>query len=131
MSEAWSWASELKAIRVARSASRGAGDVAEVVLVGPGKGNAMGPDFWNEVPTVFERLDRDDSIRVVVVYGQGGNFSYGLDLMAMMGTLGPVFSGPQMAPERTKLLALVEDMQRAFNRIASCKKPVIAAVAGW
>ena len=24
--------------------------VAEVVLLGPGKGNAMGPEFWQEMP---------------------------------------------------------------------------------
>src|SRR6266571_3834265 len=115
MSETWSWAGELKAIRVARSSARA--DVAEVVLVGPGKGNAMGPDFWREVPEAFERLDADESLRCIVVHGQGGNFSYGLDLMAMMGNLGPMLAGPQMAPERTKLRALVLEMQRSFNRI--------------
>lgn len=129
MSDTWTWASEHKAINVARSGARP--DVAEVVLRGPGKGNAMGPDFWREVPEAFERLDRDESIRAVVVHGQGGNFSYGLDLMAMMGSLGPLFSGPQAAPERTKLLDLIEDLQRAFNRVSACRKPVIAAVSGW
>src|SRR5207245_11482583 len=33
--------------------------------------------------------------------------------------------------ERSSLLVLIEDLQRAFNRVASCKKPVIAAIAGW
>ena len=27
--------------------------VAQVTLVGPGKGNAMGPAFWAEMPEVF------------------------------------------------------------------------------
>jgi len=128
MSEGCSWASDLKAVRVARG---GHGNVAEVVLVGPGKGNAMGPDYWRDAPIAFERLDKDESVRAIVVYGQGGNFSYGLDLIAMMGTLGPMFAGPQMAPERTRLFELVAEMQRSFNNIASCRKPVIAAVAGW
>lgn len=26
------------------------GHVATVTLLGPGKGNAMGPDFWRELP---------------------------------------------------------------------------------
>ena len=105
--------------------------VAEVVLLGPGKGNAMGPDFWREMPSAFEALDRDPAVRAVIVRGDGGNFSYGLDLMAMAGEMGPLISGPQMASERQKLLDLVGDLQRAFNRVAECRKPVIAAVAGW
>jgi enoyl-CoA hydratase len=51
--------------------------------------------------------------------------------MAMMGTLGSMLAGPQMAPERTKLRELVFEMQRSFNRITSCRTPVIAAVSGW
>ena len=36
-------------IRIERSEG-----VAEVVLIGPGKGNAMGPDFWREMPELFQ-----------------------------------------------------------------------------
>ena len=33
--------------------------VAEVTLTGPGKGNAMGPDFWAEAADLFAQLDAD------------------------------------------------------------------------
>ena len=33
--------------------------VAQVTLIGPGKGNAMGPAFWAELPEVFTELDAD------------------------------------------------------------------------
>jgi enoyl-CoA hydratase len=105
--------------------------IAEVVLVGPGKGNAMGPDFWREVPLAFEEIDRDASVRAVLIRGSGGNFSYGLDLMAMAATLGPLVAGAQMAADRQRLLDLIVDLQRSFNRVAECRKPVIAAIAGW
>ena len=62
------------------------GPVAQVTLVGPGKGNAMGPDFWRELPRVFKDLDADPEVRAVVLTGGGGNFSYGLDLPTMLGT---------------------------------------------
>src|SRR5258707_11647218 len=110
MSESRVWAGEYKSIRVARSSARA--DVAEVVLVGPGKGNAMGPDFWREMPLVFEELDRDGSVRAVLVRGEGGNFSYGLDLMAMGGAMGSLIAGQQMAADRQRLLDLVGDLQR-------------------
>jgi enoyl-CoA hydratase len=63
------------------------GHVAQVTLVGPGKGNAMGPAFWAEMPEVFAKLDADRDVRAVVLTGSGKNFSYGLDLPAMGGSL--------------------------------------------
>ena len=105
------------------------GAVAEVVLTGPGKGNAMGPDFWREVPDVFTALDGDGEIRAVIVYGAGGNFSFGLDLMTMTGDIGA--RGANLAAERTQFLEKLYDLQRAFDRVFACRKPVIAAVTGW
>ncbi|MFD1047498.1 hydantoinase B/oxoprolinase family protein, partial [Kibdelosporangium lantanae] len=43
------------------------GPVAEVTLLGPGKGNAMGPDFWRELPIVFRELDADRDTNVLLV----------------------------------------------------------------
>jgi enoyl-CoA hydratase len=105
--------------------------IAEVTLTGPGKGNAMGPDFWREMPEAFAAFDRDESVRVIIVRGDGDNFSYGLDLAAMMGDLGSHFGGKNLARERTRLLDLVGEMQKAFDNVAACRKPVIAAINGW
>jgi enoyl-CoA hydratase len=105
--------------------------VAEVALAGPGKGNAMGPDFWREMPGAFAALDRDEEVRAIIVRGEGENFSYGLDLAAMMGDLGSHFGGANLAAERTRLLDLINDMQQAFDKVESCRKPVIASVNGW
>lgn len=54
--------------------------VAQVTLIGPGKGNAMGPAFWSEMPEVFHALDADREVRAIVITGSGKNFSYGLDV---------------------------------------------------
>lgn len=106
------------------------GGIAEVVLRGPGKGNAMGPDFWREMPLVFAALDGDPEVRCVLLRGQNGHFSYGLDLPAMMRELGPLLGGDGLAATRTKLLELIGAMQKGCDGVASCKKPVIAAVSG-
>lgn len=103
--------------------------IAEVVLTGPGKGNAMGPDFWREAPEVFAALDRDRDIRAVVVYGSGGNFSFGLDLTTMTGDIAA--KGANLAAERTEFLDKLYELQRAFDRVFDCRKPLIAAVTGW
>ena len=106
--------------------------IAEVVLTGPGKGNALGPDFWREMPEVLRALDADDAVRVILLRGDGAHFTYGLDLMAMTETLGPLILGEgNLALERTKLLQLIEKMQAATEGLARCRKPVLAAVHGW
>ncbi len=106
--------------------------VAEVVLRGPGKGNALGPDFWRECPAVFDALDADPGVRAVILRGANETFTFGLDLRAMMIDLGPLLAGGELlAASRTKLLAKVKELQQAADSIERCKKPVIAAIAGW
>jgi enoyl-CoA hydratase len=107
------------------------GHVAEIVLIGPGKGNAMGPSLWRELPLAIEALDQDASVRVMLVRGEGAHFSYGLDIVAMMSELGPLLSGENLAASRTGLLDLITRMQRAFDAIADRRKPVLAAITGW
>ena len=104
--------------------------VAEVILLGPGKGNAMGPQFWEECPRVFRALSQDDEVRAIVVRGAGGNFTFGLDLKAMAPTLGALVFGEGLAKDRTRLHGLVHELQASFDAIAACKKPVIAAISG-
>lgn len=104
--------------------------IAEVVLLGPGKGNAMGPAFFRELPELFTALDRDDAVRAVIVRGDRGVFSYGLDLKAMAPSLMPHLGPGNLAAERSRLLDLITDMQRGFDAVERCRKPVIAAIAG-
>jgi len=104
--------------------------VAEVRLVGPGKGNAMGPAFFRELPSVFTELDRDDAVRAVVVSGDKGIFTYGLDIKAVASELMPLLAPGNQAKERTRLLDLIMEWQRGFDAVERCRKPVIAAVAG-
>lgn len=105
--------------------------VAEVTLLGPGKGNAMGPDFWRELPLVFGELDADDDVRAIVLTGSGANFSYGLDLPAMMGSWAELLGGNALAKPRTDFLTEIRTLQAAVSSVAECRKPVIAAISGW
>lgn len=104
--------------------------VAELILTGPGKGNAMGPAFFAELPRAIDELEADASVRVIVLRGQNGIFTYGLDLKAMVPTLAPFVGGQNLASERQKLLDLIVRLQEGFRRVEKCRKPVIAAIAG-
>lgn len=105
--------------------------VAEVTLLGPGKGNAMGPAFWSELPQVFAALDADPQVRAIVLTGSGNNFSYGLDLAAMGGSLSAVLADGASARARSEFHSLVLRMQSAISAVADCRTPTIASVHGW
>lgn len=105
--------------------------VAQVTLLGPGKGNAMGPAFWAELPTVFAELDADPEVRAIVITGSGKNFSYGLDLPAMGGLLAPVVAEGALARPRSEFHATVLKMQQSITAVADCRTPTIASVHGW
>src|SRR5690606_34021743 len=107
------------------------GHVARVTLIGPGKGNAMGPAFWRELPEVFTRLDEDQNVRAIVLTGSGKNFSYGLDLPAMGDSLAGVMGPDASARSRAEFHATVQRMQAAINAVADCRTPTIASVHGW
>jgi len=66
-----------------------------------------------------------------VLTGAGKHFSYGLDLPAMAGDFGAVLADGAKAKVRTDFHDLIKRMQAGINAVADCRKPVIAAVAGW
>jgi enoyl-CoA hydratase len=106
-------------------------NVAQVTLIGPGKGNAMGPAFWAEMPEVFAKLDADRDVRAIVLTGSGKHFSYGLDLLAMGGSLSEVLAEGATARPRADFHAMILRMQGAINAVADCRTPTIASVHGW
>ena len=117
---------------VALDVQRLAGGVVEVTLLGPGKGNAMGPDFWAEMPGLFRALDADESVRSVVITGSGANSCFGLDLAAYGSLWGSMLSEDGgLARPRTKLHDQVRAMQSGLDALAECRKPVVAAITGW
>ncbi len=103
--------------------------VAHVLLRTGAKGNPLGPDFWRELPETFDALSIDPSVRAIVLSGDGPHFTYGLDLPKMMGDLGPMLQGG-LADTRAQLQQTIFRLQRSVTSIATCRKPVIAAVHG-
>ncbi|PKM40885.1 MAG: enoyl-CoA hydratase, partial [Gammaproteobacteria bacterium HGW-Gammaproteobacteria-1] len=86
----------------------GQGAVAELVLLGPGRGNAMGPDFWRELPQAVAQIEADDAVRAIIVRGSGEHFSYGLDLPAMAAQLQPILGNG--AAGRAAIITLARQM---------------------
>ncbi|MGI9666134.1 MAG: crotonase/enoyl-CoA hydratase family protein [Acidimicrobiia bacterium] len=113
------------------------GHVATVWLDRPESLNAFAPGFWEDLPKIMDALSEDSETRAVVIAARGRAFTAGIDLKAF----GPSFisggADPQGDSQPTsdvaKRLALfnsIKRLQRTFTSIASCAKPVIAAIHG-
>jgi len=106
-------------------------NVAQVTLIGPGKGNAMGPEFWAEMPVVFAELDADPEVRAIVLTGSGNNFCFGLNLLTMGNTLSDTMSGEVSAKPRADFHTHLKDLQHSISAVADCRTPTIASIHGW
>jgi len=117
--------SDLKSLRIDRLEDR----IAELVLLGPGRGNAMGPDFWRELPAAVAELNADPALRCLIVRGEGQDFTYGLDLPGMAQHMGPMLQDG--AAGRAAIVRTATDMVAGFDALSAGRLPVIAAVDGW
>jgi enoyl-CoA hydratase len=106
-------------------------NVAQVTLIGPGKGNAMGPEFWAEMPVVFAELDADPEVRAIVLTGSGNNFCFGLNLLTMGSTLSDTMSNDVSARPRRDFHAHLKTLQQSISAVADCRTPTIASIHGW
>ena len=105
--------------------------VATLSLIGPGKGNAMGPEFWEEMPAAIAELDAHDDVRAIILRGSGKQFTYGLDLPRSAPLFMGMFQGEYSAKQRTEFRNMVLRWQNAATCLETCSKPVIAAIHGY
>ncbi|WP_213880107.1 crotonase/enoyl-CoA hydratase family protein [Pseudomonas sp. dw_358] len=103
--------------------------IAHVQINRPHKLNAMNAPFWSEIIEIFQALDEDDSVRVVVLSGAGEHFSAGIDLMLLASVASEL--GKDVGRNARLLRRKIVQMQAAFNAVDHCRKPVLAAVQGY
>ena len=106
------------------------GPVATLWLDNAERRNAMGPDFWDDLPRAMHTLSDDAAVRAVVLAARGPSFTVGLDLKAMGPLLLQHAPNGSDAQRRRALFREVKRLQAAISAVADCLKPVIAAVQG-
>lgn len=97
------------------------GALAWVTLSHPGRLNAITVSMWEQLRSVFEALAADDSVRCVVVRGEGGNFAAGADIREFPRVRGDL---AQVRHYHQQVLA------PALAAVADCPHPVIAQIDG-
>ena len=104
------------------------GPIAIVSMNRPDKANGMTPDFWADLPRLMSELDRDETVRVAVIRGEGRHFTGGMDLAAFADIAKLFESEPGRAAYAMRDTIL--RLQDAFNAVERARFPVIAAVHG-
>ena len=99
-------------------------NIATITLNRPEKLNALSDKMAEELPDVFDAVDKDDDVRVVVLTGAGRAFCTGADIQERFLT---------NIEERKK--GIVTDVTRGFTELgclalAKVRKPVIASING-
>ncbi len=97
------------------------GKLGWIVFDQPQRRNAISSEMWAAMPDAARELDEDDSVRVVVLRGEGDEaFVAGADIS-------------EFGQQRTGDRARDYDVQnaRAFAAIATIRKPVLAMIHGF
>ena len=94
------------------------GKVGVVTLNRPQALNALSPELMRELASALDAFEGDDKVGCMVVTGSDKAFAAGADIKAMR--------------EKSYMDVFKEDFITAeWERISRCRKPVIAAVAGY
>lgn len=105
--------------------------IAWVYLNRPEKKNAMGPAAWTEIIPIFDDIQKDDTILVAILAGEGRDFTAGIDLIAIADALPSLKAWDMNAGARIKLFKTIFPMQDTMSCIERCSKPVICAIHGF
>ncbi|MBL7855419.1 MAG: enoyl-CoA hydratase/isomerase family protein [Cyclobacteriaceae bacterium] len=91
--------------------------VALIELNRPKELNALNPQLMGELRDSLVRLDKDDTVRAIIITGNERAFAAGADIK-------------QMA-DKSAIDMLVLDQFSTWDQIRKVKKPIIAAVSGF
>ncbi len=119
MSSAISVEDYRKAYRSLAFADLGEG-ILEMVLAAEGRLNAADADMHRDLSRVWRAIDDDSAVRVVLVRGEGGNFSAGGDFSLI----------EEMIADDETLLRVWREARDLVYALIDCDTPVVSAIEG-
>jgi enoyl-CoA hydratase len=94
--------------------------ILELVIANKGRVNAATESMHRDLASVWRAIDVDDAIRVVVVRGEGANFSSGGDFDMI----------ERMIDDEATLLRVWKEASDLVYNLINCSKPVVSAIRG-
>ncbi len=101
--------------------------IAHVIFSRPHKANALNKRAWEEMKVIFEDLNRNADVRVILLSGAGKHFCAGIDLEMLM-NVGDFASKGCESRKRERFINTLKYLQSCVNAIEQCRKPVLAAI---
>ena len=101
--------------------------VATVWLNRPEKLNAISRQLWDGIPRIFNALDTDDEVHVIILAGRGRASTVGIDL-EFLSELGE--ASAESGDSESSLHETIKYLQAGVSAVATERTPVIAAIHG-
>lgn len=92
----------------------------ELVIANEGRLNAATEAMHRELALVWRSIDADDAVRVVLVRGEGPNFSSGGDFNMI----------ERMMDDEATLIRVWKEASDLVYNLINCSKPVVSAIRG-
>lgn len=94
--------------------------IARLTLSQPARRNALNAAMWAAIPNIMTELAVDETIRALIITGDGDHFAAGADISEF----GALYSTSESAAK------ISADIQNAFRAIAAFPMPTIAMIRG-
>jgi enoyl-CoA hydratase len=94
--------------------------ILELVIANKGRLNAATEAMHRDLALVWRTIDTDDAVRVVVVRGEGSNFSSGGDFDMI----------DRMIEDEATLIRVWKEASDLVYNLINCSKPVVSAIRG-
>jgi enoyl-CoA hydratase len=104
-------------------------NIATVILNNPKKANSINITMWGEIRSVFTSLTANSNVKACIIKSNGKHFTSGININYLQ-TIMEKTKEQDQADQANFLYKIIKEMQEAFNAIANCNKPVIAAIHG-
>jgi len=106
--------------------------IVECKLNRPGKLNTFTNQMFDDLKNFFADVAFDDTVRCIVLTGEGKHFTGGLDVKTVGMSLGGAIKAPKLdaARKAVSIRRIGKDWQESMTNIEKCGKPVIACVHG-
>lgn len=93
------------------------------------KANSLDMDAWLEMKSIFEMLDSNQDVRVIILEGHGKHWCSGIDISLLL-NFQQFGSSPDRAERHQRIESFILKLQSCINSISENSKPVIAAIHG-
>ena len=95
--------------------------------------NKMTMNFWYELPRILDEIDKDASLRVLILSSTGKHFCAGMDLKNF-GTLGNDAEKKTNVPDKARigenLYRVAKELQDMLSKLERLRIPVLAGIQG-